>query len=88
KFNFFALVKGIHHIAISSKHAKYKSYFSIPNNVKNFYDIIECNSETGQETAYQFKNEVIDSHLITTKKLVNKSYLSNYNAHQRINIKK
>ena len=88
KFNFFALVKGIHHIATTDKYHNYKPYFGIPNNIKNFYDIIEYNSETGKETAYQYKDKVVANQFISIKELVDKSDLSNFNAHQIINIKK
>ncbi|MDG2193496.1 MAG: DUF2817 domain-containing protein [Polaribacter sp.] len=88
KFNFFALIQGLYHIAVTSDYTNYKSYFEIPNNQKNFFDIIERNLDTHKDVAYQYEDHVLNNKLINTKKRVKEGELSNYLAHRSIIIKK
>lgn len=88
KFNFFALTQGLYHIATTSDYTDYKPYFEIPNNQKNFFDIIERNETTHQDVAYQYEDYVLNNELVSTKKRTKEGDLSNYLAHQLITLKK
>ncbi|MDG1039985.1 MAG: M14 family zinc carboxypeptidase, partial [Polaribacter sp.] len=56
KFNFFALVQGIYHIATTTNYKEYLPYFDIPNNQKNFFDVI-----VAKEKGYVYVDKVIDN---------------------------
>ena len=43
KYNFLALISGFMAIAFKSQKADYESYFTIPNNKKDFFDLIYTN---------------------------------------------
>jgi len=88
KFNFFALLKGINHIAITTEFTMYQPYFDIPNNQKFFFDIIERTSEKKEDIGYQYKDTVIDNQLVSEKKIEKTGDLSNYLSHQEIISKK
>ena len=81
KFTFFALLQGVYHIATATDYKEYLAYFDIPNNKKNFFDIIEKkdNSTTGK--AYLFVDKVIDNQFITEVKLEKEGDLTGYFGH-------
>lgn len=83
KFNFYAFLQGLYYIATSNSFLDFKPYFSIPNNVKNFFDIIHRN-ENKQDIAYQYKEEVINQHFILRLEQQKEKDLSNYLAHKEI----
>jgi len=82
KFNFFALVQGIYHIASASEYNEYLPYFEIPNNQKNFFDIIERKKDSKNAKAYLFVDKVVENTLITEMVLQKKGDLSNYLGHK------
>lgn len=43
KYNFFALIQGIHFLAVSDDYSDYNSYFDIPNNDNKFFDVLYKN---------------------------------------------
>ena len=89
KFNFFALLKGIHHIAINTEFTNYKEYFNIPNNQENFFDVIEKDTkESSLGAAYQYIDSVKDGQFISKKTLERKGDLSKYLAHEYVFLKK
>ncbi len=49
KYNFMALISGFMAISSKSQKANYESYFSIPNNKKDFFDFIYTNIEINGE---------------------------------------
>ena len=83
KFNFFALVQGIYHIATALDFNNYKPYFLIPNNQKNFFDVIESTEHQGCEKGYLYIDKVIDGELTSTLRLEKEGDLSKYQAHAR-----
>ncbi|WP_347174902.1 M14 family zinc carboxypeptidase [Polaribacter uvawellassae] len=84
KFNFYALVQGIHHIATAIDYKEYLPYFKIPNNQKNFFDIIELTKNTTKGKAYQFVDKVVDNKLVTEVVLEKEGDLKNYLGHKTI----
>jgi len=76
KFNFYAIVQGIYHIATTNDFTNYESYFEIPNNQKNFFDIIE-NGNKG----YLYVDKIIDGKFTTEKKLEKEGDLSDFIGH-------
>jgi len=57
KYNFYALVQGLYHIAITSDFSEYKEYLDIPKNNKRFFDIIHRHPNKEDE-AYLYKDEI------------------------------
>lgn len=65
KFNFYALLQGMYHIATTTNFSVYEPYFDIPNNIKNFYDVIHRNT-IGNDIAFQYKDAIIDNQFTST----------------------
>ena len=67
KYNFYALVSGLLYIAQSNDHSNYQPYFDIPNNAKQFYDVInrDVTDDKGNkvDVAFQYEYEVVDNEL-------------------------
>lgn len=81
KFNFFALVQGIFHIATANNYDEYQTYFDIPNNQKNFFDIIKKSAATAKDKGYLYIDKVIDNQFITELKLEKEGDLSDFLSH-------
>jgi len=88
KFNFFALVQGVYHIAVTSNFTDYKAYFSIPNNQKNFFDVITAHQDTNEAKGYIYVDRVVDGEFISTLRLEKEGDLSSYIAHSTTSVKK
>ncbi|MGK0413743.1 MAG: hypothetical protein ACJA1B_001951 [Polaribacter sp.] len=69
EYTFYAILQGIYHIATSNTFNEYSDYFKIPNNDKIFYDVIHRYSDSKDDKAYQYKEEIIQGKLVS--KLVN-----------------
>lgn len=87
KYNFFALIQGLYHISISKSFNNYKPYFDIPNNQKNFFDVIKT-SKKGVDKAYLFVDKVVDDVLVSNLQLEKEGDLSSFIAHSREHEKK
>lgn len=83
KFNFYALLQGIYHIAINEDFSEYKPYFDIPNNVKSFFDVIHRNSNK-KDIAYQYKDEIINNYFVSSLQKEKEDDLSSYLAHYEV----
>ncbi|MDG1527716.1 MAG: M14 family zinc carboxypeptidase [Polaribacter sp.] len=81
KFNFLALVQGLFHIATASSYDEYLPYFEIPNNQKNFFDLIEKSLTTSEEKGYLYIDKVINNQFITELKLEKEGDLSLFLSH-------
>mgnify|MGYP000409784153 CR=1 FL=1 len=81
KFNFFALVQGVFHIATAKNYEDYQAYFDIPNNQKNFFDVIKTDVNTGISKGYLYVDSVKDSVLCADISLEKEGDLSGYLAH-------
>lgn len=87
KYNFFAILQGVLHIARNQYFSDYKDYFAIPNNVKNFYDIIHRSSNTEKDIAFQYVESIKGSTFVLSLEKKEAGKLSNYLAHKEIFIK-
>lgn len=87
KYNFFALIQGLYHISISKSFNNYKPYFDIPNNQKNFFDVIKT-SKKGVDKAYLFVDKVVNDVLVSNLQLEKEGDLSSFIAHSREHEKK
>ncbi|WP_111707785.1 M14 family zinc carboxypeptidase [Lutibacter citreus] len=92
KFNFYALVKGLHFISSTNTYNDYKEYFNIPNNDKLFLDIIYKNlkiEENGEEkikdVGIQYKFKVENNKLEKYKCIEKVGNLSEYHSYNVIN---
>lgn len=80
KFNFFALLQGLYHIAVSDYFSDYKGYFDIPNNEKSFLDVIHRYQKKDDE-GFQYEDFVLDGKLVSKLKKVEKGDLSSRFSH-------
>jgi hypothetical protein len=85
KFNFYAILQGLHSISTGLKGIDYQPYFNIPNNDSLFLDIIYENIEDSEDLGIQLKFKVIDHKLTSYKSIEKKGNLSNYHTYHRIN---
>ena len=83
KFNFFALVQGIYHIATAVDFDEYLSYFDIPNNQKNFFDVIKNTKKINVAKGYLFVDKVVENEFTTELVLQKKGDLSEFLSHQK-----
>ena len=58
KFNFFSLLQGIYHISVAKEFHNFKEYLAIPNNIKNFYDVIHRTKNNEKDIAYQYEEKL------------------------------
>lgn len=81
KFNFFALLQGVYHIAVSNSFFTYKPYFDIPNNQKFFFDIIYRTEN--KDKAFLYEEKIINNKFTLIKKEVNTTgKLNNFLGHK------
>ncbi|MEE3998950.1 M14 family zinc carboxypeptidase [Tenacibaculum sp. FZY0031] len=82
KFNFYALLQGIHHISQTENFKEFEKYLAIPNNIKNFYDVIYRSKNNEKDVAYQYVESVENDKfaLVLTKE--KEGDLSMYLAHK------
>lgn len=82
KFNFYALVEGLYFIAKTSDYTNYKPYFDIPNNDKQYLDIIYKNLKDNEDNVIdigiQLKYNVTPEGLNSYECIEHKGDLSNY----------
>ncbi len=81
-------MQGIYHIATANNYDEYESYFRIPNNQKNFFDVIETNKKTKESVAYQYEDKIVNEKLISKLIKQKEKDLSGYLAHRLIIIEK
>tara|TARA_B110000503_G_scaffold140828_1_gene232736 strand:- start:536 stop:1594 length:1059 start_codon:yes stop_codon:yes gene_type:complete len=62
---FYAILQGLYHVATSNDFNDYELYFTIPNNAKLFYDIIHRYSNSKQDVAFQYKDEIKNEKLVS-----------------------
>ena len=82
KYNFYALLQGIYHISINNDFSSYQDYLAIPNNIKNFYDVIYRSKNNEKDVAFQYVETIENGKfaLVLTKEKEGK--LSSYLAHK------
>lgn len=83
-YNCYALVQGMYHIATATDFTTYEPYFDIPNNQKNFFDIIEKQEHASTGKAYLLGDKVVNGTFITEKKLEEEGDVSSFIGHSII----
>jgi len=88
EFNFYALLEGVYHIATQQEFTDYKAYFDIPNNQKNFCDVLIQNKKDNRLTAFMYQEKVLnntfflllkeDANKNPTPKLAHYTYLQRF----------
>lgn len=84
---FYSIFQGIFHIATASNFKDYEDYFLIPNNVKNFYDVIHRYPNSDQDVAYQYNDEIKKNKLISKLIMVSEGNVKNMLGHKEIVLK-
>lgn len=85
KYNFYALLQGIYHISTSKDFTDYSDYLAIPNNIKNFYDIIYRAKNNEKDVAYQYVEKIENGKFVLTLKKEKEGDLSSFLAHKECN---
>ena len=83
KFNFFALAQGLYHIATSEDFNTYAPYFTIPNNQKNFFDVIEFSEDHSSDKGYLYVDKVSKGKFTSKLELKKEGDLSDFIAHSK-----
>lgn len=84
KFNFLALLQGLFFIATTQSFNNYLPYFEIPNNDKQFFDVIYRNAfydNKIQDVALQYKYKLVNNKLENLLEMEKVGDLSNYFGH-------
>ncbi|TVZ54910.1 zinc carboxypeptidase [Lutibacter sp. Hel_I_33_5] len=84
KYNYYALLQGIYHIATASNFEEYEPYFEIPNNDKSFLDVIHRNPNLKDDIGYQYEYKIINSTLVSSLVKHQKGDLPGHKGHSEI----
>ena len=87
KYNFYALLQGIYHISTAKNFLNHSDYLSIPNNIKNFYDVIYRSKNNEKDVAYQYVEKVENGKFALALIKENEGDLSLYSGHEEFNDK-
>jgi hypothetical protein len=82
KFNFYALLQGIYHISSAETFKEFEKYLAIPNNIKNFYDVIYRSKNNEKDVAYQYVESIENDKFALVLKKEKEGNLSMYLAHK------
>ncbi|WBX74661.1 DUF2817 domain-containing protein [Tenacibaculum pacificus] len=66
KYNFYAFLQGIYHISKEKNFTEHLDYFAIPNNIKNFYDVIYRSKNNEKDVAFQYVEKIENSKFALT----------------------
>jgi len=96
KYNFYALLQGLYHMATNDDSSSYNTYFDIPNNDNKFFDIIYKNAkiiENSEEKIVDigvlFKYRIsVKGELERYESIEKKEDLNNHLAHKEVDLKK
>ena len=86
KFNFYAILQGIFHISTQKTFENYEPYFSIPNNIKNFYDVIYRSKNNEKDIAYQYVERIESNKFALTLIKEKEGNLSTYLGHKEFKV--
>ncbi|PQJ23254.1 hypothetical protein BSU00_03285 [Tenacibaculum sp. SG-28] len=86
EFNFYALLQGLFHVATEDNFDDHKDYFTIPNNIKNFYDVIFRMKNSKKDIAYQYVEKIENNKFVLALKREKKEDLSFYLSHKVFNV--
>ncbi|MCD8403248.1 M14 family zinc carboxypeptidase [Tenacibaculum finnmarkense] len=82
KYNFYALLQGIYHVATEKNFTSHLDYFSIPNNIKNFYDVIYRSEKNKKDVAFQYVEKVENGKFVLSLMKEKEGDLSSNIAHK------
>ncbi|WP_275315602.1 M14 family metallopeptidase [Tenacibaculum bernardetii] len=82
KYNFFAILQGIYHISVAENFENHLDYLSIPNNIKNFYDVIYRSKNNQKDVAYQYVEKLENSKFALDLMKEKEGDLSSYLGHK------
>lgn len=83
KFTMLSLLQGIYHIATSNEFLDYEDYFDIPNNVKNFFDVIH-KYPSKEAIVYQFQETLENGQILFIPKKEEVKDINLYFYHKEI----
>ncbi|WP_299679383.1 M14 family zinc carboxypeptidase [uncultured Tenacibaculum sp.] len=83
KFNFYALLKGLYYISSTEDFSEHEAYFEIPNNNKQFFDVIHRHNDK-DDVAYQYEDKIIDNQFVSTLKKHQEGNLKGHIGHNEI----
>lgn len=86
KYTFYSILSGINHIAKASNYNEYQSYFQIPNNNKQFYDVIHRAIDPKKSEGYQYKDIIKNSTLVSFLEKIEDNDLENKIGHYEIKL--
>ena len=84
KYTFFSILQGIYYIADTSDFNNFEGYFEIPNNQKNFFDVIHRYPKQTLDVAYLYEDKIKNGQFISTLNTAKKGDLSSYFGHYEI----
>lgn len=87
KYNFYALLQGLYYISEPKIGTNYLDYFYIPNNIKNFYDVIYRTEKNKKDVAFQYVEKLENSKFALLLNKEKEGDLSSYLGHKEINKK-
>lgn len=82
KYNFYALLQGIFHVSLTNNFKEYEDYLAIPNNIKNFYDVIYRSKNNKKDVAFQYVESIESGKFALTLSKEKEGDLSSYLAHK------
>ena len=85
KYNFYALLQGILHISLENDFSNYNGYFSIPNNIKNFYDVIYRSKNSQKDVGFMYEEKIESGNFALVLKEKETGNLSDFLAHKEFN---
>lgn len=85
EFTFYAIFQGLYHIAFTTDFSEYEAYFTIPNNVKSFYDVIHRHKDPKMDEAFLYKDEIIEGKMVSRlEKITDENLFYNKFGHTEI----
>ncbi|NVJ89538.1 MAG: DUF2817 domain-containing protein [Flavobacteriaceae bacterium] len=84
EYTFYAILEGLLHISKTNDFSNFDGYFTIPNNVKSFYDVIHRFSDTKKSSAYLYVDKILDNKLVSFLELVEDNDLNTKKGHIEI----
>jgi hypothetical protein len=84
EYTFYSILQGVYHIATANDFNEHETYFTIPNNVKSYYDVIHRYSDSKDDVAYQYKDEIIDKQFVSKLEKIEEEVLKSKFGHNEI----
>ena len=82
EFTFYSLLQGIYHIASSNNFLEFEDYFTIPNNVETFFDVVKRTEK--KIKVYHYHDSIIDGKFTSNLEEINNFNQNNLLGHNEI----